>query len=470
MVHIIKPFDPSPDRDLGKVYNQSISLLPDHSICCVMDLDCMFLTPDAGNTLNEYAEVFGSNSEIGILTSWTNRIHALATAQLFSEQNMGNADILDHIEIARTLRDNEIGLTVIDNDIPISGFLLMFRKETWAQVGGFDEGIGCLSVDNKFVRKVRGIGMKVARMNRIYIFHLYRMWTSVTDKSHLQPGIEWQAASQVPSQMKINDSDNKGDWKYIDETTPIPSDDVMNGVFERHKQLITWPPQTFPKQPITPIEETDIFRMYSHTAILNYLIERYGLRTYLEIGVGNGNNFRKVSCDFKIGVDPDPNSAATNYETSDEFFEKLDMCKRHGKWPLRIHKSKDDYIDVETFDCIFLDGRHEFEFIKRDFENALKYTNDNSMIIIHDTNPIKIENTAVPRGDTAIWNGDVFRFAANLNKYSNIGWMTFEFDSGTTCIWKTGGEVTHGEFDEITWEYFDANRKELLRIGEKLRL
>lgn len=42
-----------------------------------------------------------------------------------------------------------------------------------------------------------------------------------------------------------------------------------------------------------------------HTQLLNYLIERYGLKSYLEIGLQNpANNFDKINAWLKIGVDP----------------------------------------------------------------------------------------------------------------------------------------------------------------------
>ena len=42
-----------------------------------------------------------------------------------------------------------------------------------------------------------------------------------------------------------------------------------------------------------------------HTQLLNYLIERYGLKSYLEIGLQNpANNFDKINANVKVGVDP----------------------------------------------------------------------------------------------------------------------------------------------------------------------
>ena len=43
-----------------------------------------------------------------------------------------------------------------------------------------------------------------------------------------------------------------------------------------------------------------------HTQLLNVLIKKHNLKSYLEIGVQNpANNFDKIECDSKVGVDPE---------------------------------------------------------------------------------------------------------------------------------------------------------------------
>ncbi len=57
------------------------------------------------------------------------------------------------------------------------------------------------------------------------------------------------------------------------------------------------------------------------TAILNTLVERYGYRSYLEIGQGHKeDNLQWIDCPIKIGVDPNTNLHATFQMTSDDFF------------------------------------------------------------------------------------------------------------------------------------------------------
>ena len=61
----------------------------------------------------------------------------------------------------------------------------------------------------------------------------------------------------------------------------------------------------------------------NRTEILNFLVEKNGYTSYLEIGVQAGKNFADVKVAFKVGVDPDSTSSkATHHLTSDDFFKK----------------------------------------------------------------------------------------------------------------------------------------------------
>ena len=62
--------------------------------------------------------------------------------------------------------------------------------------------------------------------------------------------------------------------------------------------------------------------MITHTDIINDFIKKYNFKSYLEIGIHNKeDNFNKIKCENKIGVDPDENAKADYVITSDEFFK-----------------------------------------------------------------------------------------------------------------------------------------------------
>ena len=83
------------------------------------------------------------------------------------------------------------------------------------------------------------------------------------------------------------------------------------------------------------------FDKYNRIDIINYVINKYDYKKYLEIGCHNNEVFDKIKIE-KIGVDP---VSGGNFKgTSDEFFEQ----------------------NNKNFDCIFIDGMHEYKQVKKD--------------------------------------------------------------------------------------------------------
>lgn len=188
----------------------------------------------------------------------------------------------------------------------------------------------------------------------------------------------------------------------------------------------------------------------NHTEIINHLISKYSLKSYIEIGVQSGVNYHAINLpkENKFGVDPDPLSAADVHITSDEFFE------RNTTW---------------IPDICFIDGEHTKEQVKKDFENALKILAPYpSFIVLHDTVPTKEEITTVPR-QTKEWTGSVYQFACTLCKYDFIEFKTFPVDYGVTVIFRSRNKNYNKLIQEpITWEYFNEFKEELLRFNNKL--
>lgn len=177
MVHILTPY--RTDKNLGAAYNAAISLLPDSHWACVTDIDICFLTPDAGVILEEYA---ARNPEAGILTCFTNRVSHLSRPQLLEGVPSENPDIKYHISLAEKQRELAYSTTVIDRDI--SGMLMLMSKKTWQQFP-FPENGKAIGVDTYYGRRIRAAGLKILRMDGLYIFHIYRFMQGVNDKRHL---------------------------------------------------------------------------------------------------------------------------------------------------------------------------------------------------------------------------------------------------------------------------------------------
>ena len=176
--------------------------------------------------------------------------------------------------------------------------------------------------------------------------------------------------------------------------------------------------------------------------IMNLIINKFNYQTYLEIGVHAGITFGAVQAKTKHGVDPDLKSAATHKIASDDFFKQLGP--------------KDKY------DIIFIDGLHEKTQVLRDFDNSLKHLSENGTIIFHDCNPLLKINGTFPQA-VKRWNGTVWEAVIVLRQSRpDLSFFTINADQGCAVVRR--GSQTIIPYSEITWEYFDKNRKQILNL------
>ena len=201
------------------------------------------------------------------------------------------------------------------------------------------------------------------------------------------------------------------------------------------------------------LQESEVIRYLNSEIqrfhIINYLIEKYKLVNYLEIGVFKGENIREIKATHKDGVDPGAEGFTTpevNYPmTSDEFFELL-----------RGH-------DEIKYDVIFIDGLHYSEQVDKDIQNSLKHIVKGGFIVLHDCNPISYDAQIIPR-ETVVWNGDVWKsfvdFKTNNPTYTCC---VIDTDFGVGVIHNVGQNYKL-ETRIDSWDYFNDNRKELLNL------
>ena len=132
-------------------------------------------------------------------------------------------------------------------------------------------------------------------------------------------------------------------------------------------------------------------------------------RTYLEIGIAQGESLRSVQPHTRvIGVDPaaelpyePPINVRIFRQTSDEFFAQHDARKEFGGLPLEL---------------AFIDGMHHFDYALRDFMNVERCCEPSSTILIHDCFP-RDRVTAQRERASAFWSGDVWKLVVLLKKY-----------------------------------------------------
>ncbi len=156
-----------------------------------------------------------------------------------------------------------------------------------------------------------------------------------------------------------------------------------------------------------------------HDEVLASLHRILQPRTYLEIGIEQGNTLQAAHCP-SIAIDPDftidqgaigHKSECLLYRmTSDRFFEKHDPVALLG----------------DQIDLAFLDGLHLYEFLLRDFMNVERACRGNSVIVLHDCIPTDLYLARRTRADESLrpitripggWCGDVWKTVLLLRKY-----------------------------------------------------
>ena len=144
----------------------------------------------------------------------------------------------------------------------------------------------------------------------------------------------------------------------------------------------------------------------SYLVLLGQIHERLLPRTYVEIGVHEGDSLRLARPGTRtVGVDPAPNlreavDAAVYPMTSDDFFARHDMAEVLAGLPL---------------DLVFIDGMHLFEFVLRDLINVGRNAVPATTVLLHDCYPISAE-TATRERNTYLWTGDVWKIVLCLKE------------------------------------------------------
>lgn len=175
-VHICTPYDVN--KNLGKVYNETMQRIPDGDAACLIDYDVQLLTPDAGKIIHDYANKYPN----ALLTCFTNRVSPLSKMQLLTGRISDETDIRTHIELAEKQKEFFYKATRIQRDI--SGMLMVLPKKIWAK-HPFPEDGKCLGIDTNYGRRLRKFGVAIYRMDGLYCFHQYRLLTGISNKTHL---------------------------------------------------------------------------------------------------------------------------------------------------------------------------------------------------------------------------------------------------------------------------------------------
>ena len=199
--------------------------------------------------------------------------------------------------------------------------------------------------------------------------------------------------------------------------------------------------------------------------IINYLINRYGFRSYLEIGVRNTFEcFDLIECECKDVVDPGYESEENNVKykfTSDDFFDLL-------------KKESLDLPGDHTWDLIFIDGLHLSSQVERDIENSLSHLSNGGIIVVHDCNPPTPHHAreeyldySTPAG--GIWNGTVWKsFYKFRSTRPDLEMCVVDCDWGVGIIKRGNQPLCKIENPYYEYSIFNDNRISSLNLIDPL--
>ena len=189
----------------------------------------------------------------------------------------------------------------------------------------------------------------------------------------------------------------------------------------------------------------DFSKKKSRKEVVQNIIVKKNYKKYLEIGCFDDELFNHINCLKKVGVDPI--SGGTIRVTSNQFFSN----------------------NKEFFDCVFIDGLHEYHQVRKDISNSLKFLNDGGIILLHDCLPNNYYEQATPRCQWT-WNGDVWKAIVETRRSKDIDVYTCYADYGIGVIIKRPNrnllDYPKQNFSKMKFDDYFHNHKKLMNIIE----
>jgi len=192
-------------------------------------------------------------------------------------------------------------------------------------------------------------------------------------------------------------------------------------------------------------------------------------KTYLEVGVDEGISLKRVNSNTQvIGIDPEPriNSVLPNNirifaAKSDDFFNDNNVS---------------DLFGGKSIDLAFIDGLHRFDEALKDFINIEKYSDEKTVVLVHDCIPLN-KATSTRERSTKFWSGDVWKLVLVLKKYrpdlqvftipaSPTGLSVITNLDKTSNILKQELDCIFNDYLSVEYEQISASKKESLGIIE----
>ncbi|HUK08675.1 MAG TPA: class I SAM-dependent methyltransferase [Stellaceae bacterium] len=209
--------------------------------------------------------------------------------------------------------------------------------------------------------------------------------------------------------------------------------------------------------------------------IINELIRRRGLRSYLEIctpttggsfsEVERGTLVRRDRLMYRCPRDFADGDTITFRSTTEDIAGIVDQVRRSG---LR-------------YDLIFVDAWHTLPCAARDLDAALSLLTDDGFLVVHDCSPPNV-NMATSEHSGACWHGVTYAaFLDLVAAHPELGYYTVDADVGCGIIRKSAAPnpastrrdtAMLGEWiarapgmgERERFEFFDIHRERLLNL------
>lgn len=163
MIYTMTPF--RADKNLGRAYNDCMTLLPEGAWACFLDHDAM---PTTARWNAQLEEAIAFQPEAGAFVAMTNRIAS-------PWQRIGDRESNDIAWHRRFGADRLKIRTLLDisDTKGFGGVMFAVSKTAWRDAGGFADGLGC--VDHSLHFGLQRAGRKVWMIEGLFVFH-WRHW------------------------------------------------------------------------------------------------------------------------------------------------------------------------------------------------------------------------------------------------------------------------------------------------------
>jgi hypothetical protein len=206
----------------------------------------------------------------------------------------------------------------------------------------------------------------------------------------------------------------------------------------------------------------------NRVGVIQAILDKLSAKTYLEIGVRAGETFLPLKARKKMAVDPAlVISARRKFD-----WIRWNICNIFSEYYLMTSDAFfEEYgpkLERRSLNVVFVDGLHTFEQSLRDVENALRYLNDDGVIVLDDCNP-KSEAAANPVRTQVTWNGDVWKTIAYLRSARpDLDVFTLDCVFGLGIVTKRPAQSSLNLDPERigSWSYndFDGDRATILNL------